>query len=129
MRLSIKHLNPPTDFQATIFTVVKQHENLRTKIKLTSQSLLAITSFVAFFPLGSAVAQAFSNSSFSEYVSLLFSGDTAVMTYWQELTFSIIESLPILSLTLFLFATIVFLYSLTRALRNGRQFLLLRPIL
>ncbi|MEI8061683.1 MAG: hypothetical protein WCG97_00095 [bacterium] len=126
MNLSIKHINPPYGLEDCILRVISIKERSRNKLNLVIQSALALVSFVAFFPLGTAVATAFANSSFSQYVSLLFSGDSALMTYWQELTISIFESLPVLSLILFLSAGIVFLYSLTRAYKNGRQFFLLK---
>ena len=127
MNLSIKHLNAPQNLESGIFLAINHHERFNTKLKLAFQSAIAVVSFGAFFPLGSSLIQAFTNSNFSEYVSILFSGDSAFINYWQELTLSIVESLPVLSLTLFLAVGVVFLYSLTRALRNGRQFLLLTP--
>jgi hypothetical protein len=86
------------------------------------QSGLSILSFVAFFPLTSALMQNFSNSGLKQYFSLLLSGDSLLPTYWQELTLSIVEVLPILSITLFLTVGIVFIYSLNRAVKNGKQF-------
>ncbi len=126
MNLSIKHINPPYDLEDCIFRAITAKERFTNKLNLAIQSILAVISFVAFFPLGTAVAQAFSNSSFSQYVALLFSGDSTLLTYWQELTISIFESLPVLSLTLFLSVSIVFIYSITRAYKNGRQFFLLK---
>ena len=122
MTLSIKHINPPEGLEKSILLVISRKE----RFYMMLQSGLSVLSFVAFFPLGSALVNAFSNSSLSQYLSLLFSGDGTLATYWQELTLSIVESLPILSITLFLTVGIVFIYSLNRAIRNGRQFLSLK---
>ena len=120
MSLSIKHINPPQDLEKVILVIIARKE----RFSMCVQAGLSVLSFVTFFPIGSALVHSFSVSSFSQYMSLLFSND--IGTYWQEITLSIIESLPILSIALFLSVVIIFLYSLNRAIKNGRQFLSLK---
>ncbi len=120
MSLSIKHINPPQGLENSILIVIARRE----RFSMFVQSGLSVLSFIAFFPLGSILVHNFSTSSFSQYMSLLFTNE--IGTYWQELSLSIVESLPILSIVLFLSVGIVFLYSLTRAIRNRRQFLALK---
>lgn len=124
MSLSIKHINPPQGLEKAILHLIYKKE----RFSMVLQSGLSVLSFVAFFPLGAILIENFTKSSFSDYLSILFSGDGTLTTYWQELTLSIIESLPILSITIFLGVGIFFLYSLNKAIKNGKQFLSLKII-
>lgn len=124
MSLSIKHLNPPQGLEKQILLLIYRKE----RSYMILQSGLSLLSFVAFFPLTSALLESFSNSSLSQYFSLLLSGDGMLASYWQELTLSIVESLPIISIILFFAIGIIFTYSLNRAIRNGKHFISLKAI-
>lgn len=120
MSLSIKHISAPQGLEKSILMIVVKKE----RFYMVLQAGLSILSFVAFFPLGSLLLQSFAKSNFYQYMSLLFSSE--IGTYWQELALSIVESMPILSIALFLSAGIVFVYSMNRAIRNRRHFLSLK---
>jgi hypothetical protein len=57
-------------------------------------------------------------TGFWQYFSLLFSGDGAVYAYWKELTFSLAESLPIVSLIMFLAVVGFFIWSSTNTIKK-----------
>lgn len=60
-------------------------------------------------------------TGFWQYFSLLFSGDNVVYTYWKELSFSLVESLPIVSVIAFLAAAGFFIWSFANVLRKDSE--------
>lgn len=77
--------------------------------------------FASFFLLGSLVVsvQVFqvayadlTASGFFQYFSLLFSDFSVIMDSWQSYIFSLMETLPVLSLTLFFGVIFIFLAAL-----------------
>jgi hypothetical protein len=82
------------------------------QIKLWSFAAVTLLSLVLLIPAANTLALDFSKSGFYEYFSLIFSGGSGAIAYWRELGFSILESLPamsiifVLSLVFFLFLSI-----------------------
>lgn len=65
-------------------------------IKITSFSLLGLFSLAGIVPAIVHLAEDFSNSGFYEYLSVAFSSNGNLASYWKELSFSLVESLPML---------------------------------
>jgi hypothetical protein len=61
-------------------------------------------------------------TGFCQYLSLLFSGDSTVYYYWKEISLSIAESLPIVSIILFLTAIGFFIWSITKLTYKTYEF-------
>jgi hypothetical protein len=59
----------------------------------------------------------FAQSGFSTYASLLSSDGSILFLYWKEFTLSIIESLPLMSMTIFLATIFALLLSLKLTLQ------------
>jgi hypothetical protein len=59
-------------------------------------------------------------SGFWQYLSLLFSGDGTVYYYWRELSLSIVESLPIVSLIIFLAAIGILVWSVANTIKDTK---------
>ncbi len=57
-------------------------------------------------------------SGFVQYLSLIFSENGVMLTYWRELSLSLVESLPIVSLIIFLSAIGFFIWSFTKMISN-----------
>ncbi len=67
------------------------------------------------------IIQAFSHSGFYEYLSLAFSGDSTVFIYWKEFAFSVLDSLPLLTLIAFLGTIVVFIWTSANAYTSARK--------
>jgi hypothetical protein len=65
----------------------------------------------------------FSQSGFIHFFSLMFSDFPAVTTYWQSFTMILLESLPAVSLALFLAVVLVFLQSV-KSLNRDVKFII-----
>ena len=76
---------------------------------------MSLLSFIPTLPI--AIAD-FSQSGLGKIFSLLVSDPGTVVTFWQDFTLSILESLPVVSLIMTLFIVLVFLASLRSLLNN-----------
>ena len=66
---------------------------------------------------------AFAGSSFSQYLSLVISDGDILLLNWKEFAFSLIESLPLMAITLVSIAIFSLIYSVTSLLETRqRQF-------
>lgn len=90
------------------------------RIKFAVFSLLGFTAGISLIPLtSSAIAQAI-ESGFIDYASLVMTDGAVVLSYWQEFGITLIESLPILAITLILIALFTLLESVRFATKNSR---------
>lgn len=79
-------------------------------------------SAVVLIPAFQAARADFVQSGFSHFISLIFSDPGIVVSFWNEFVFSILESLPVLSVIFLLVAIFVFLGS-ARMLAKNMAFL------
>lgn len=116
------YLNPPEPpgdlFKKIMHRIHEERRLLIIKRRLVIFSISLIGSIVAFIPAFQTVKTGFIESGFTEYLSLLFSDTGIVVTYWQNFTFSLLETLPIMSLVAFLITMLVFLESLKLLAKN-----------
>jgi len=70
------------------------------RLKLWAFSFVGITSLAGLIPTWHTLSNDLTQSGFYEYISLVFSNSTLILSYWKELTFSIAESLPTTSIVL-----------------------------
>ncbi|MDO8582162.1 MAG: hypothetical protein Q7S16_04800, partial [bacterium] len=69
-------------------------------------------SFFALLPVFNMMRADMVQSGFAEFFSLLFSDIGMVAAYWQNFAFTLLESLPAVSIAAFLATVLVFLGSL-----------------
>lgn len=74
-------------------------------------SILLTCSIIGFVPAFNMLMSDVSQSGFYNFFSLIFSDFSVVMTYWQNFFMIILETLPALSLALFLAVILTFLQS------------------
>jgi hypothetical protein len=88
--------------------------------------VLSSASFISLFPTLKQLGASFSRSGFYEYFSLAFSdGGGVALSYWKEISLSLVESLPTLSIILFLTIVFILIISLRFMARNFRSSLLI----
>lgn len=92
----------------------KQRQSRLWRIRISVGA--SIASLAALIPVGNSLAQSFTASHFSAYVSLL--GDSVALTYWKEISVSILESLPAAALTMAVALVGVLLWSMRTAFRS-----------
>ena len=117
-------LKPTKELRHNILLGIKQEEHSRIKAHL-----FVYVSIIPFSVLGIVLSarymlEGFYQSGFYDYLSLLFLGDSAVYTYWKELSFSLIDSMPIIGIIAFLTVMGVLIWSGANAFTNTRRFIL-----
>lgn len=60
-------------------------------------------------------------SGLSEYISLLFSDGALLISYWQTYTMSIIESLPVVPITIVVVSILIFVWSINMIITSIKQ--------
>ncbi len=88
------------------------------KRKLAVVSFMTTCSLVAFVPIFNMAQAEFSQSGFFQFFSLIFSDFGTIITQWQSFIFTLLESLPLISITALLAVIFVFLLSLKILTRN-----------
>ncbi|MFA6585968.1 MAG: hypothetical protein WCS86_02285 [Candidatus Paceibacterota bacterium] len=81
-------------------------------IKLWAFSSIGVASLIGLFPAWQILSNDLTQSGFYEYLSLIFSNGSSITSYWQELSLSIIESLPTMSIVLSLSLIFIILMSI-----------------
>jgi len=113
---------PPNDLLGKIMKRINQEKMLLTlKRRLVIFSAGLFGAIILFIPALKAVISGFAESGFAQYFSLLFSDAGIVLTYWQNYTFSLLETLPVVNLILLLatiFVILELLKLLVKDLRN-----------
>lgn len=109
----LKSPEPPDGlFNKVIDRIQKERRFLIIKWQLFIFSIGAICSAIAFIPAFQMVKTGFTESGFIQFFSLLFSDFKIVVAYWQNFIFSLLETLPVMSLVILLVVVLVFLESL-----------------
>ena len=121
---NMEKIRPPQDLKRNILLGIAKEEFRRAKVYFTVAATVLPVSLVAMFLSGRYLLNSFYESGFYDYLSLLFSGDSIVLSYWEELMYSLVETMPIVGTIVFLIASSFFIWSGANTLTNLRHFAL-----
>jgi hypothetical protein len=94
---------PDREAAENIWHAIVERDRRIARVKFWSFCALGFVSLLALMPALSIMWSDLSQSGFFDYFSLLSPGsslDGSVFSYWRELSFSLIESLPTMSILL-----------------------------
>ena len=111
-------IQPPKGLLEKILKRIHREERLLVARRVIIFSIMLIGSLAGFVPSLKMVLSDFSSSGFLNFFSLLFSDFSTVATYWQSFSMILLETLPALSLTLFLFVLFILLQSIKSLTKN-----------
>ncbi|MFA6354440.1 MAG: hypothetical protein WCX12_02030 [Candidatus Paceibacterota bacterium] len=115
----IDHLEPPDGLLDKIILRINTERRRRTiRFRIGLFGVLAVTAVAAFIPAWQELQSEMAGSGFSQFFSLIFSDTQVVLTYWREFILSLIESMPILGITVVLGLVLVFLASVKFLVRD-----------
>lgn len=121
------HLSPPEPPEGLfnkIMSRIRREQRLTiVKRRLVFLAVLLIGSMTALVPAWQTMRAGFIESGFINFVSLLFSDASAVLAYWQNFAWAVLESLPTMGMIMFLAAAFAFLESLKFIARDVKTFL------
>ncbi len=115
----IETLEPPVELLERVLLRIKKERRLITvkrRIFLFSAGLFV--TIAAFIPAAQMVWNGFTESGFLKFLSLIFSDAEIIAGYWQNFVMSLLESLPVMGLVLFLAVTLAFLEMLKLLTKN-----------
>jgi hypothetical protein len=100
------------DLSLNIWNSIVVRNKRITRIKLWVFSFIGFSSLVGLIPAWKVLSNDLTQSGLYEYFSLVFSSGTSIFSYWKELSLSIAESLPIISIILSLSLVFILFLSL-----------------
>jgi hypothetical protein len=118
---SINLIEPPKGLPKRILARISMEEKRLDRIRAWIFGGSSVASFGLSLWAVVYLVDSIKQTGFGQYFSLLFSGDSAVYVYWKELSFSLVESLPIVSVIVFLSAIGFFIWSFANVLRKDSE--------
>lgn len=104
------HSETPAALVQSIETCIFERKMMRTASRrCMGFAVASVASFALLIPIFKSCATLFYEAGAGEFISLLFSDNA--MLYWKEITSSIFESLPIVSITSVVAVTFVLILS------------------
>ncbi len=95
-------LKSPDLLSSKILLKIDQERVKRLNRQVLITRIVGGISFVSFFPIFINFVSQMQNSGFWNYLSLLFTDTSVVMTYWKSFSMSLVEATPVFPLTLIL---------------------------
>jgi len=117
-------IKPPKILRSNIISGIIREDHHRAKMYLFFFTTALSLSLAGVILSLKYLAESFYQLGFYEYISLIFSGDGTVYSYWKELFLSLIDSMPIIGMIAFLMALGVLVWSGANAFTNTRRFIL-----
>lgn len=114
-------IEPSENLKVSILNRIQTEERKQAlyRIVFSSAISLASVSTIVFF-VNNIIKDAYT-SGLSQYLSLLFSDGASVLSYWQSYLMSIIESLPIIPITITVASIWVFMWSVNSILEINNR--------
>jgi len=114
-------IEPPTGLFEKIIKRIHKEERILILRRVIIFSTTLIISLIGLFPSFNLLLSDFNNSGFLKFLSLLFSDFSVVATYWQSFTMILLETLPAVSLALFLTVILTLLQSVKSLTRDVKK--------
>jgi hypothetical protein len=106
------NIEPPKGLFNKIMKRIHREERILVLRRVIVFSITLLASVVGLFPTYGMLASDLSRSGFFRFLSLTFSDFSVVTAYWQSFAMILLQSLPALSLALFLAIILTFLQSI-----------------
>jgi len=118
-------LKPPKELRGKILFSINKEETRRAKVYFFVSITTTLASVFGLIFSVRYMIQSFYQSSFGSFISLIFSDPNIMVSYWKELSMSLLETLPILGITISLIAVGALLVSIRTLVKNTRGISLL----
>jgi ABC-type spermidine/putrescine transport system permease subunit I len=104
-------IEPPAGLFGKIMNRIHKEERILVLRRVIIFSTTLVLSLAGFFPAFNLLLSDFNQSGFLRFFSLMFSDSSTVMIYWQSFAMILLETLPAVSLAVFLAVLLTFLQS------------------
>ena len=112
------YINPPIGLLEKILKRIHKEERLLVLRRIIIFSITLIGSLLGIVLAFKTLLSDFSQSGFMSFFSLMFSDFSTVMAHWQSFSLILLESLPAISLALFLSVVLICLQSIKVLTKN-----------
>ena len=108
----------PPELFSSVLVRVRLEQKRAARKELAFVGTLALGSATSAIPITTSIFSSLSQTSFYQFLVLIFSDGLDMLTYWREILMSLAESLPIFSITIFMTVLVVLLWSVARTARD-----------
>lgn len=112
------YINPPIGLLEKVLKRIHKEERLSVLRRIIIFSITLIGSLLGIVLAFKTLLSDFSQSGFMSFFSLMFSDFSTVMAHWQSFSLILLESLPAISLALFLSVVLICLQSIKVLTKN-----------
>ncbi len=111
-------IEPPSGLLQKVMDRLHKEERLYALRRVVLFSVVAVGSLVGLLPAFNNLAADFNQSGFWQFFSLAFSDFSIITEYWKSFLMMLLETLPVMSLALFLAVIATFLQSVRSLNKN-----------
>lgn len=122
------YIEPPTGLLEKILKSIHAQERLLALRRVALFSVFFIGSIIGLFPTFNMLLSDFNQSGFLQFFSLVFSDFSTIVTYWKSFIIILLETLPAISLALFLTVVLTFLQSIKSLTHEYKQYFRIKTI-
>ena len=115
-------IEPPIGLFEKIINRIHKEERVLVLRRIIIFSTTLVISLIGFFPALSLLMSGLNQSGFLNFFSLMFSDSSTIMTYWQSFAMVLLQTLPALSLALFLAILLTLLQSIKSLTKYAKLF-------
>jgi len=112
------YAEPPKGLLEKILKRIHKEERLLVLRRIIVFSVMLTGSLIGFVPSLKMLLSDLGSSGFANFLSLIFSDFPSIATYWQSFIMILLETLPAVSLALFLAVVLLFLQSIKSLSKN-----------
>jgi hypothetical protein len=105
-------IDTPHDLQASILRCIEDASRKKAARWLVVDSVMAFVSLASFVVSAYYLLNDFYRTGFYTYLSLFFSDGSFVLSAWKDFLLTLIESVPLTSVTVFLLILFILLLSI-----------------
>ncbi len=117
----IPSVEPRAVLYSNILAKIEKIQVLMARLRLALWSTLVLSTAIGFGYSYTYLVRELSSSDFFQYLSLVFSDGGIAMLYGKELLLSLVETIPLFSITVVLFGGFVLLGGLVSMVRDSRK--------
>jgi hypothetical protein len=89
---------PEPDLSRAVWSAILLRDKHKARFKLWAFAFTGLASLAGLVPVLKILSNDLTRSGFYEYFSLIFSDTSSILSFWKEFTFSLSESLPVMSI-------------------------------
>ena len=114
-------IEPSENLRNSIINKIKIEETKNVAYRIAFSFAVSLTSIsIGVISIINIIKDAY-QSGLSEYLSLLFSDSALIVSYWQTYSMSVVESLPIIQISIVVASVGLFIWSVNTVLTNFKN--------